>query len=1012
MGLDVSTAKRGRWMGLVGVLVLVLGAGLTWTRVSKPRVDTETPSAAAPSQRPPPDWVTPPPSGDARITGTVLEDQRPVPGTRVFVGRSTSEHVLAEVMPCIERESTVPGAFVASTGEPPCWALDPEELREQVDVYARAARPLSEATTGKDGTFTLDGLATGKVMLWALADTGAALLPEVEVGTENVSLPLEAGTAIRGRVVSILDDKPIAHARVFLLGGSRLLFFETTTDAEGRYTFGMLPPTDYAAVVMAEGWGSAVFWHGELMREPVRLGNPARFAGRVVSPQGRPVAGIQVELERDSADTRAATLTDSEGRFSFTVPKAESGWLFAESPSHGDFGRIYTPPGEDLVLKLQSGIHLEGTVRDEEGRSIPGAQVTALRLGTALSHRLSTVTDSAGRYRLGPLEPMAFVDLEAFQKAHPRVHGTPLRREVSVEAAHYLDDSRVHEGGVNTPPMDFTLKRAATVEGIAVDAEGTPLPDVAVMLALHKGDPENPSYQHGEASSTDESGRFSVDVDGEGVGWIDAESADYTMESVDVEIPSRGLRLVLSRRPTLPGLVVDAEGKPLHNVFVYLHVEGEESIAGMETSDQEGRFLFKDIAPGPYTLKASLWTGGNATQRQLTQNVEVREGGASTPIVLRLEAGRSLHGFVVDTEGRPLPDVRVLAKSIDEASQDGASFDATYSSNGVHSNAEGRFVLRDLSEPRYALAVASERYRLDPARSRGGTLVGKSYRFARDVPELRLVMTREPRVRGRLVQEDGSPLPQAQVGQRGATAKDGSFDVPRDELDGDRLLIEHQDFVPLVRELPARDQGDQDFGTLTMLAGRTVRGVLRDPETGKPFTGRLQGPEGDAIGTIPLLVMLKPEDERLAGSRMHHLPMQTTDDGTLVLEHLPSVPLVMEVIARPHYLPVRMRLGPNQESFDVSLVRGAAVELLIRDLKGKLIPAEVTLTPKEGQGGGAEVKYPTYTGKFTTNMTEPGLYIAQVRVLDGANEGLVFAPTPLRIPANGAASFTLTPTRP
>ncbi|QSQ14158.1 carboxypeptidase regulatory-like domain-containing protein [Myxococcus landrumensis] len=1008
----MSTAKRGRWMGLVGALVLVLGAGLTWTVASKPQVDTEPPVAAVQSQRAPPVWAAPAPTGDARITGTVLEDKSPVPGTRVFASRRISERVLAEVLPCIERESTAPGQSVASQGEPPCWALDPEELREQVEVYARAARPLAEAITGKDGVFTLEGLAEGQVMLWALGDTGAAVLPEVKTGAPDVSLPLEAGSTFRGQVVSLTDEQPIANARVFLLGHSRLLFFETTTDAEGRYSFGPLPEVDYAAVVMAEGWGSQFFWHGGLLRERVRLGNPTRFAGRVVSPRGTPVAGIQVELERDNADTRAATLTDSQGRFTFTVPKAESGWLFAENPSRGDFGRIHTPPGDDLVLELKPGIHLEGTVRDEEGRSIAGAQVKALRLGAAVSPQLSTVTDSAGRYRLGPLEPMAFVDLEAFHKAHPMAHGTPLRREVSVEAAHYLDDSRIHEGGENTSPMDFTLKRAATVDGIVVDPEGNPLRDVSVLLAVDKGDAENPSYLHGEATLTDESGRFSVDIDREGEGWIDAESADFTMDSIDVKIPTQGLRLVLDRRPTLPGMVVDAAGNPLPNVFVYLHVAGDESIRGMETSDEEGRFVFKDLLPGRYTLTASLWTGGNATQRELTQSVEVREGEASETVVLRLEAGRSLHGLVVDTEGRPLSDVRVLAKAIIEGSPDGESFDATYSPQGVPSNAEGRFVLRDLSEPRYGLAVASERYRLDPARSRGGTLVGKSYRVARDAPELRLVMTREPRVRGRLVQEDGAPLPQAQVGRRGATAKDGSFDVARDEFDHERLVIEHQEFVPLVRELAPRGEGDQDFGTLTMLAGRTVRGVLRDPVTGKPYMGRVQGPAGEEIGTIPILVMIEPEDGRGAGTRMGHLPMEPEEDGTLVLKHLPSVPLVMEVIARPYHLPLRLRLGPNQTSFDVSLVRGPSVEVVVRDLAGKLLNAEVTLSPKEVEGDASEVRYPTYTGKFTTNMLMPGLYIAKARALDDDKQGLVFSPMPLRIPASGTVSFTLTPTRP
>ncbi|WP_338864758.1 carboxypeptidase-like regulatory domain-containing protein [Myxococcus stipitatus] len=1005
----MRTGKRGKWVGLAVVLALALMAFFAWTATSTPPVATGMPPSPESSRDTSPHWAEPPPTGDARITGTLREDKSPVLGARAFASRSVSGRVLAEVMPCISREATPRAEAAASADDPPCWALDPEELREQVDLYARAARTLAESTTGANGAFSLEGLAKGKVTLWALGDMGAALLPEVEVGTEGVSLPLEAGVTFRGQVVRVTDEQPIPNARIILLGHTQLLFFEAKTDAEGRYTFGPLPRTDYAAVVMGDGWGSQFFRSVDLMPERVELGQTTRFTGRVVTPGGAAVAGALVELSWDDHRAAAATLTDSKGRFTFTVASPESRSLFAESPAQGSFGRLHTPPGDDLVLELQPGIHLHGTVRDEEGRSIPGALVKTLRLGGELSPQVSTVTDSAGRYRLGPLEPMEFVDMEAFAKAHPQSHGTPPRREVSVEAAHYLDDFKLHAGGTETAPIDFTLKRAATVEGIVVDTEGNPLRNVSVLLAVRIEGSEEPPYQHGEATVSDAAGRFSVDISREGEGWIDAESEDFTMDSVDISVPSQNVRLVLQRRPTLPGRVVDAAEKPLPGVSVYLYVEGVSSISGMESSDDEGRFVFKDLAPGRYTLKASIWVGGNGTERLLSQNVEVREGEASDAVVLRLEEGRALHGVVVDIEGRPLPDVKVLAKKLTEDPSDTESYEATYPTMGVRTNAEGRFVLRDLTDPRYALAVGSERYRLNPSRSRGGTLVGKAYYIERDGPELRLVMTRVPRVRGRLVQEDGAPLPDAEVGSRAMTAKDGSFDVARDEFDKGQLVIKHRNFMPLVRELDS-SEGEQDLGTLTMRVGRTVRGILREPGTGKPYSGRVFTKDGP-VGAIPLLVQVEQEDGRDIGARTGQVPVDMEADGTFVLEHLPSVPLVLKLVARPHYPPFRVRLDANQDSFDVTLVRGADVEVMIRDHQGQLVRAQVTLILQSVEAEGLESGFSTYSGKVQTNMLTPGPYIAKVRILDESNPGLEFAPTPLSIPASGTASFTLTPIR-
>lgn len=164
------------------------------------------------------------------------------------------------------------------------------------------------------------------------------------------------------------------------------------------------------------------------------------IAGIVVNDETppRPVRRAVVTATAAGSVTSYSTVTDDEGRF--TLERVPAG-NYAITASRSTFitsaygaqrparrGRpVPVASGElvsDLVVRLWRGAVLSGTVRDEQGRGVPGQRVRAIPAATPGASFLSltnnpAVSDVRGEFRIFGLEPGDYY-LTAQPDASPR----------------------------------------------------------------------------------------------------------------------------------------------------------------------------------------------------------------------------------------------------------------------------------------------------------------------------------------------------------------------------------------------------------------------------------------------------------------------------------------------------------------------------------------------------------------------------------------------------------------
>ncbi|NRD52245.1 carboxypeptidase-like regulatory domain-containing protein [Corallococcus exiguus] len=937
--------------------------------------------------------VTPVPEGSLRITGVVREGALPVAGARVSASRVDPAETLSE-RPCPAHGLLTPDAgFLSPARLMDCWPQAQARLLEQVSAREGEAPVLAETTTAEDGTFVLEGLPEGSVTLWALGDSGAVKQPDILAGTRDVVLSLDDGLVFEGSVKVEGSPEPLTQVTLTLFSHHHTRFFDVRADARGRFRLGPLPRTRYAALFALAGKGVLLLQDvkpGDF--EDLTLHRPSRFSGQVVSEQGAPAAGVQVWLSPPTSEPDPqVTTTDTQGRFTFTSALPSEHELFTRSSAQDAFASIESPPGEGLLLQLRPGVFLQGTVRDDTGKSVAGAEVTAQPFQpVALGERGQAVTHADGSYRLGPLAISEYL--------------------IRVKAEHHLDEGPVdHEVDEHTESLDFTLERASSVEGHLVDEAGQPLAGLEVKL--HTGElPRTGTELDEDVAISDESGRFVLDSKAVGPGWIEIDGDRFIPERFAARIPSRGVLRVMRRGATVSGTVVGAAGAPLPSIELTLWKrEAQDDAERSGATDEQGRFTLQGVSPGRYVVEASVQTP--AYKRSVSQPVEVAEAETVT-VSLRMEGNRTLAGLTVDEAGRPVPGVIIRMRVPEEdlprhRELTGAPW-MDMDTKGLRSDDVGRFVLKHLDTSRYVLSAHHADYDLVPASSQGGAPgKGRTLRVGSDVHEVRLVLHRRPHARGRVVGPGGAPVTAFTVNFDEHRSPSGDFDVDLSgATDRHALVIRAKGLATLERTFTVEGGADVDLGTLTMSGGRTVRCVLRDAQTGLPFTGEVRDGSGHEVQrTNTLAYRLRnegPGDSVLASRR---LQAALAPDGTWLLEHLPSTPLTLQVEV-PGYLPLRQTLDAGAMEFTGLLERGARVEVNIRDARGRPLPASVLITPPD-----SDVRQRVaFTGTLVMSGLSPGLYsVTAIPLDDGGKAPSVdrFQPKSLRVPASGEVVLTL-----
>ena len=497
-------------------------------------------------------------------------------------------------------------------------------------------RPYRQLTTGTDGkyAFAIEAEAEGRYGLIAVQKAGLAWNCRrwSQLADLRADMTLARPAELAGLVI---DERgqPIAGAEVSLQGlrcdhlrsyeipsALARTLFTTQTDARGRFRFTTMS-TDWQTDFLIEATGYGTVRSRDLPDSLYTVYGPgqsdiqftlkpeAQIRGTVVSAtDSEPLAGIAVNLGR--TETGAAygfesAISDRAGGFSFRGIPTGPLWVGAATSHAPDTGwvgwpiSIRTKAGETtegVKLELTRGGIFEVKVMDPVGASVEGAGLTVFtREGNRLAQGR---TDAAGLCRIRlPAGAYKLVDV-----GKSGFHTYELSLFFDIEAG-------------QTVRREVTLRKAARVEGIVVDAEGRPVCDVRVVLM--------PSPTR--AAYTDQRGRFTMVWD----KWLDGDSEpknrQFELIALDVKGNRAGsvklreatgaIRLVLRPAVRITGTVVGSEGKPIEHALVSSWLKGQTW--GMNLSpnkriltDHLGRFAIFPALPAracELTIRAQGW---------------------------------------------------------------------------------------------------------------------------------------------------------------------------------------------------------------------------------------------------------------------------------------------------------------------------------------------------------------------------------------------------------------------
>jgi protocatechuate 3,4-dioxygenase beta subunit len=313
----------------------------------------------------------------------------------------------------------------------------------------------TETAGGKDGRYRLIVEPGHYDIEVRAAGVGVARLPSESIYVnQHVTrdIRLQPGVTFVALVVEHGTGKPVAGVH---LAHWQKPGIEGTSDADGRVEIRDAPPGKYPRFqVKADGytrwWSDACLsvWSRfqkdagrgfqrnfdglDFELKPgmapvtIELERAATVRGRVLDPDGKPVAGATVAPALTgtgnsiTGDTRFSVTTDTQGKF--TMPLPASGERDYNLVAHdGEYNQwrtwangvrppFRTKPGEvveGVELRLPRGATVQGRVTDPDGRPVAGREVRA-HAADRLENRYydpTTRTDADGLYVLKFIRP-------------------------------------------------------------------------------------------------------------------------------------------------------------------------------------------------------------------------------------------------------------------------------------------------------------------------------------------------------------------------------------------------------------------------------------------------------------------------------------------------------------------------------------------------------------------------------------------------------------------------------
>ena len=488
---------------------------------------------------------------------------------------------------------------------------------------------------------------------------------------ETSSVRLGPGRSLRGLVLERPDGRPLAGAivRAYDPGTRPAHDIEVgrpaTTDAEGRFRIGGLPPAPSLLLVASLGGlrpGRAYFetpWPDVVT---LHMGGPGRVEGRITDAHGEPAPGHLVWIfperivphVKDRLPTmqqltsndvwamgRDPVPSASDGSYAFEGVGFEEPWVVLVSR-----GQLLLISSDAFTLRPDDATHREdlqlgapGTLRvrveDARGQPLEGVQIDLF--------------STRGR-----------LDIE-YRDGLPYEQGATLFHDLppgTWRVRAWPPGSPNIETEVHLPPggdlsVTLAVPAGGSIHGFLTYPDGLPVPGASVWFV---------SPRETVMGAADEQGHFALEGLRDEVGtlWIRVEHGPYEARAgfrsaVDIENVRPGtepVRVVLGPRGHLSGRIAGIAGGGLRLGMYSRTTNGQ----GKWTTSKDGSFVMSMPEPAmPVLLRVEARDG-----RLALHELPAMDPASDVDIgTLHLQPSCELSGVVRDAGGEPVADARV-----------------------------------------------------------------------------------------------------------------------------------------------------------------------------------------------------------------------------------------------------------------------------------------------------------------------------------------------------------------
>lgn len=625
----------------------------------------------------------------ARPAAELIAPEKGVPEEARTSGEETRQAQRADRDPSGSKLAfgAIEGVVVDRQGRPIAEAqvsllnTKPSVLGEEIHALrgTEPPRPVSRSVTEADGTFRFGQLDPRKD--WSLVAnhqryvsyTTEVGITVPEGGVWKETLIMELGQTATGVVRDAATSQPIQGARLVVDGPFARMNrkassgrMEATTDELGVYSFqnvGVNPAQGRQLIVSAAGYATQVHTNFTLAaygEAPTRFKNvqppgelegraldfelePGRvIAGRVVGPEHRGLAGIEIEAMSQSGTISSQGWAKSGANGEFLIEGlAEGIYIVRVEASVYDAHPLQrVEAGQtDVVLELFELAVVTGKVVDATGDPLSHFVVKA-RVANEISKAFGTVTAQRtvkdareGRFELRGVPEGSYV-IEALADGY----------------ASCFSDTFTATQGLVTSDILVRMTRGGSVSGRILEAYGNAPIGGAEVSTMDNDWVEGEIWELFGAMEptamtktkvfTDADGRFSIDVVTPGVYQVQFKAKGYAPFAVRDVLVAEGQNTEIPTQTLIKGAVITGivfgrsqsiqPGASVQLAPVEPNSEGHRSVR----ADATGRFVIENARPGTYRLSATRPSSGSSNPfeaiadiRQSEMEITVEDGG-------------------------------------------------------------------------------------------------------------------------------------------------------------------------------------------------------------------------------------------------------------------------------------------------------------------------------------------------------------------------------------------------